>query len=68
MICQLSHTQSVTLTLRRIQGKVKFQSISASDLLVCMLPTFCPPMIWVISLEFCVKPSILNADDLLGAC
>ena len=33
-----------------------------------MLPTFCPPTIWTISLEFCGKPSILAADDFLGAC
>ena len=33
-----------------------------------MLPTFCPPTIWTISLEFCRKPSILAADDFLGAC
>ena len=32
-----------------------------------MLPTFCPT-IWAISLEFCGKPSILEADDFLGAC
>ena len=25
------------------QGKVKFWSFSGSDLLTCMLPTFCPP-------------------------
>ena len=33
-----------------------------------MLPTFCPPTIWTISLEFYRKPSILAADDFLGAC
>ena len=33
-----------------------------------MLPIFCPPTIWAISLEFCRKPCILEADDLLGAC
>ena len=33
-----------------------------------MLPTFCPPTIWTISLEFHRKPSILAADDFLGAC
>ena len=33
-----------------------------------MLPTFCPPTIWAISLEFGRKPYILEADDLLGAC
>ena len=35
-----------------------------------MLPTFCPLTIDLdtISLEFCGKPSILAADDLLGAC
>ena len=33
-----------------------------------MLPTFCPPTIWTISLEFYRKPSILAADDVLGAC
>ena len=33
-----------------------------------MFPTFCPPTIWTISLEFYRKPSILAADDFLGAC
>ena len=33
-----------------------------------MLPTFCPPTIWAISLEFYRKLSILVADDFLGAC
>ena len=33
-----------------------------------MLPTFCPPTIWAISLEFCKKTYILEADDFLGAC
>ena len=33
-----------------------------------MLPTFCPPTIWAISLEFYRKLSILAADDFLGAC
>ena len=33
-----------------------------------MLPIFCLPTIWVISLEFCRKPYILEADDFLGAC
>ena len=33
-----------------------------------MLPTFCPPTIWAISQEICKKPSILDADDILGAC
>ena len=33
-----------------------------------MLPTFCRPTIWAISLEFCRRPSILEADDFLGAC
>ena len=33
-----------------------------------MLPTFCPPTIWGISLEFYRKLSILVADDFLGAC
>ena len=33
-----------------------------------MLPTFCPPTIWAISLEFRGKPFILEADDFLGAC
>ena len=31
-------------------------------------PYICPPTIWAISLEFCRKPSILEADDFLGAC
>ena len=33
-----------------------------------MFLTFCPPTISTISLEFYRKPSILAADDLLGAC
>ena len=33
-----------------------------------MLPAFCPPTIWAISLEFYRKLSILAADDFLGAC
>ena len=33
-----------------------------------MPPIFCPPTIWAISLEFCRKPYILEADDFLGAC
>ena len=33
-----------------------------------MLPTFCPPTIWTISLEFYRKPSILAANNFLGAC
>ena len=33
-----------------------------------MLPIFCPPTIWAISLEFYRKLSILAADDFLGAC
>ena len=33
-----------------------------------MLSTFCPQTIWTVSLEFCGKPSILAADDFLGAC
>ena len=33
-----------------------------------MIPTFCPLTIWAISLEFCGKPYILEADNLLGAC
>ena len=33
-----------------------------------MLPTFCPLTIWAISLEFCRKTYILEADDFLGAC
>ena len=33
-----------------------------------MVPTFCPPTIWTISLELYRKPSILAADDFLGAC
>ena len=32
-----------------------------------MLPTFCLPTIWALSLEFNRKLSILAADDLLGA-
>ena len=32
-----------------------------------MLPTFCPPTIWAISLEFYRKLPILAADDFLGA-
>ena len=51
-----------------VQGKVKFQSFSGSDLLTRMLPTFSPPTIWAISLEFYRKLSILAADDFLGAC
>ena len=43
----------------------KFQWFSGSDILTCMLPTFCLP---TISLELCGKPSILEADDFLGAC
>ena len=50
------------------QGQVKFQFFSGSDLLTCMLPTFCPPTIWAISLEFYRKLSILAAGDFLGAC
>ena len=38
------------------QGKVKFKSFSGSDLLTCMLPTFGPPTIWAISLEFTGNP------------
>ena len=38
------------------QGKVKFQSFSGSDLLTCMLPTFCPPTIWTISVNFVGSP------------
>ena len=52
-----------------VQGQVSsslFQGLS--DRLMCMPLTFCPPTIWVISLDFCRKPSILEADDLLGAC
>ena len=45
-----------------------FLSFSGSDLLTCMLPTFCQPTIWTTSLEFYRKPCILAADDLLGAC
>ena len=33
-----------------------------------MLPTFCPLTVWAISLEFCRKPSTLEADDFSGAC
>ena len=33
-----------------------------------MLSTFCLSTIWAIYLEFCGKPSILEADDFLGAC
>ena len=33
-----------------------------------MVPTFCPPTVWTVSLEFYRKPSILAADDFLGAC
>ena len=33
-----------------------------------MFPTFCPLTIWAISQEFCRKPYILEADDLLGSC
>ena len=40
------------------QGKVQHESLSGSDFLTCMLPTFCPPMIWAMSLEFRGKPSI----------
>ena len=52
----------------QLQGKVKFWSFSGSDLLTCMLLTFCLPTIWSISLKFCRKSSILEADDLSGAC
>ena len=56
---------SLTLCLLRcgslLLGKVKFWSFSGSDLLMRMLPTFCPTL-WVISFEFCVKPSILEEE------
>ena len=48
---------------RKSQGKVKFWSFSASDLLTLMLPTFCVRPIWGDFLEFCGKLSILEADD-----
>ena len=51
-----------------MSGKVKFQSFLGSDRLMCMLSTFCPPVIWAISLEFGGKPSILEANYFLGAC
>ena len=44
------------------------KSLLGSDLLTGMLPTFCPPTIWAISLEFRGKLSILEADDCLGTC
>ena len=31
-------------------------------------PYICQPKIWAISLEFCRKPFILEADNFLGAC
>ena len=48
-------------------AKSKVLVFSGSHLLTCMLPTFCPPTIWAISQEFCRKPSMLEADDFLGA-
>ena len=36
--------------------KVRFQSFSGSDVLACMVPSFCPPMVWAISLEFLWNP------------
>ena len=35
---------------------------------MCMLPTYCPLTIWAISLEMFRKPSVLEADNFLGAC
>ena len=43
-------------------------AFSGSDLLTCILPTFCSLTLWAISLESYGKPSILEADDFLGAC
>ena len=51
-----------------MSGKSKVLVFSGSDLLTRMVPTFCPLTIWAISLEFCRKPYILEADDFLGAC
>ena len=45
-----------------LQGKVKFQSFSGSDLLTCMLPAFCLLTTWAISLEFCRNPSIFQCS------
>ena len=50
------------------EARSKVLSFSGSDLLTCMLPTFCPPTIWPMSLELCRKPYILEADDFLAAC
>ena len=47
------------------QEEVKFQSFSGSDLLTCMLPTFCPLTIWTISLDFCAKPSSFGSRRFL---
>ena len=50
-----------------IQGEVKLYYFSGSDLLTCMLPTFCPPTIWAI-LEYRGEPSILETDNFFEAC
>ena len=50
------------------QENVKLQPFSGSDLSTCVLATFYPLRIWVISLEICEKPSILEADNFLGEC
>ena len=38
------------------------------DLLRCILPTSCPPTIWANFSGILLKPSILEADGILGAC
>ena len=64
--CVLQHAQWPELFL--LSGKSKVLVFFRFDLLACMLPTFCPPTIGAIPLEFCRKASVLEADDFLWAC
>ena len=43
------------------QGKISSSLFSASDLLTCVLPTFCLPTIWAISLELNGDPPFWRA-------
>ena len=64
------------LGTRRAQSPSRIPKKYLSEVLVffrvwpltCLHPAFCPPTICTISLEFHRKPSILAADNFLGAC
>ena len=61
-------TMSLGVSRKTFSGKSKVLVFSRVGSFNVHAPRISPPTIWVISLEFHGKPSILEVDDFLGAC